>query len=265
MANAPHPLSNRMASTLTGLQRRSNRQRAHLSVLVGIRAVEAAVQGGATLGHVVGTEAALRDARFRALRDTLADTPLYTADADTLNDLAPTATAQGLLATVRLPDLSLNGLWSDAETVLLLDGVQDPGNVGTLIRTAAWFGVDAVLAGPQTAGLFHPAVLRAGMGGHWDVRLARSSDLTDAVTQARRAGFTGYGADMGGTPAQYWHPVRPSLLVVGSEAHGLSPALLDSLDEPVSIEGGASHPATESLNAAVAAGIVMHRWTVAAP
>jgi len=262
---SPSPLSNRMASTFKGLQRRSNRQRADLSVLVGIRAVEAAVQGGASIGHVAGTESALRDARFQALHEALNDVPHYTADANTLNDLAPTATAQGLLATVRMPDLSPDGLWDSAETVLLLDGVQDPGNVGTLIRSAAWFGVDAVVAGPQTAGLFHPSVLRAGMGGHWDVRLARSSDLLDAVAQARRSGFTGYGADLGGTPAQYWHPMRPSLLVVGSEAHGLSPALLDALDEPVSIEGGAAHPATESLNAAVAAGIVMHRWTVAAP
>ena len=261
----PTPLSNRMASTFNGLQRRSNRQRAQLSVLVGIRAVEAAVQGGATLGHVAGTDSALRDTRFQALRDALSGVPLYTADAETLDDLAPTANAQGLLATVRLPDLGLNELWESAETALVLDGVQDPGNVGTLIRTAAWFGVDAVVAGPQTAGLFHPAVLRAGMGGHWDVQLARSSDLGDAVSTARRQGFTGYGADLGGTPAQYWHPVRPSLLVIGSEAHGLSPALLGTLDEPVSVEGSALHPATESLNAAIAAGIVMHRWTVAAP
>lgn len=259
------PLSNRMASTFTGLQRRSNRQRAQLSVLVGIRAIEAAVQGGATLGHVAGTESDLRSTRFQAVRDALTDVPLYTAEADTLDDLAPTATAQGLLATVRLPDLSLSGLWEAAQTALVLDGVQDPGNVGTLIRTAAWFGVDAVVAGPQTAGLFHPSVLRGGMGGHWDVRLARSSDLVDAIAQARRSGFTGYGADMGGTPVQYWHPVQPSLLVVGSEAHGLSPALLGALDEPVSVDGADSHPATESLNAAVAAGIVMHRWTVAAP
>lgn len=262
---SPTPLSNRMASTFKGLQRRPNRQRAQLSVLVGIRAIEAAVQGGAPLGHVAGTESALQNTRFQALSDALTEVPLYTADAETLNDLAPTATAQGLLATVRLPDLSLSGLWEAARTTLVLDGVQDPGNVGTLIRTAAWFGVDAVVAGPQTAGLFHPSVLRAGMGGHWDVRLARSSDLGEAIAQARRSGVTGYGADMGGTPAQYWHPVRPSLLVIGSEAHGLSPALLGALDEPVSVEGSASHPATESLNAAVAAGIVMHRWTVAAP
>lgn len=254
-----------MASTFRSLQTRSNRQRHRLSVLVGIRAVEAAAQGGADLAHVAGTTSALQSTRFRALGDALSDVPHYTADAETLDELAPTATSQGLLATVRLPDLGISGLWDTAQTALLLDGIQDPGNVGTLVRTAAWFGVDAVVAGPGTAGLFHPAVLRAGMGGHWDVQLARTDDLPAALSQARRAGFTGYGADVGGTPARYWHPVQPSLLVVGSEAHGLSPALLDQLDEPVSVGSAGPHPATESLNAAVAAGIVMHRWTVAAP
>lgn len=259
----PSPLSKRMSTTLTSLQSRPNRQRAQLSVLVGIRAVEAAVQGGARIGHVIGTETAFNAPRFRQL--DLPDVPRYIADTDTLDKLAPVASAQGLLATVRISLHNAASVLERATTALLLDGVQDPGNVGTLIRTAAWFGVDAVVAGAQTAGLFHPSVLRAGMGGHWDVALARHDDLSETVALARRAGMTCYGADMGGTPVQYWHPVQPSLLIVGSEAHGLSAARLDAIDEPVSVSGSADHPATESLNVAVASGIVMHRWTVAAP
>ena len=234
-------------------------------MLTGWRLVEAAVQGGADLAHVAATPDQWARPDLQRLLEACPETTRYTADADALNAVAPVATVQGVLATVRIPPMPTEAIWPEAHTALVLDGVQDPGNVGTLIRTAAWFGVNAVVAGPGTAGLFHPAVLRAGMGGHWDLTLARHDALPDAIADARRAGFVCYGADFAGTPVQYWHPVNPSLLVIGSEAHGLSPALLDALDEPVSISGTAERAATESLNAAVAAGIVMHRWTVAAP
>ncbi len=264
MSDAPQPLSNRAASTIKRLQHRRNRTRAGLSVLTGWRSVESAVQGGAELAYVVATPDEWARPDLQQLLEPYPDVTRYSAEPDALNAVAPVATVQGVLATVRIPPLSADTVWTEARTALVLDGVQDPGNVGTLIRTAAWFGLDAVIAGPGTAGLFHPAVLRAGMGGHWDLTLARHDALPDAITEARRAGFTCYGADLAGTPVQYWHPVHPSLLVIGSEAHGLSPALLNALDEPVSISGADDRGATESLNAAVAAGIVMHRWSVGA-
>jgi TrmH family RNA methyltransferase len=150
-------------------------------------------------------------------------------------------------------------------TLLLLDGVQDPGNVGTLLRTGAWFGADAVAAGPGTAGLYGPKVMRAAAGGHWALSLTRTDQPGELLDTLRRSGWGLYGADLQGVPADDWAPQRPSALVLGSEAHGLSPAVLDRLDTPVSLPGAPHRPAAESLNVAVAGGILVYEWLGTSP
>jgi TrmH family RNA methyltransferase len=154
-----------------------------------------------------------------------------------------------------------------AQAVLVLDGVQDPGNAGTALRAAAWFGAGGVLAGPGTAGLYGPKTMRAAMGAHWGLALARTPDLAEALGGLRRAGFALYGADLTGTPARAWQPRTPSALVLGSEAHGLSAPAMDLVGERVALPaaspaGGPARGkrAVESLNVAVAGGILLYEW-----
>jgi TrmH family RNA methyltransferase len=138
--------------------------------------------------------------------------------------------------------------------------VQDPGNVGTLLRTAAWFGASAVIAGPGTAGLYGPKVMRAAAGGHWSLNLARTNSPGVFLDELRKTGCGLYGADLQGVPISAWTPRRPSALVLGSEAHGLSPAVLDRLDSPVAIPRTPHQSSAESLNVAVAGGILIYEW-----
>jgi len=98
------------------------------------------------------------------------------------------------------------------------------------------------------------------MGGLWDVHLAQTPDLPATLARLREHGFTCYGADLHGTPVQTWTPRRPSVLVLGSEAHGLSPGVQACLAERIAIEGAAARAGTESLNVAVAAGILVYAW-----
>ena len=189
--------------------------------------------------------------------------PVFETDADTMAHLTDVATPQGLMAVVerRLhdPDTVPERL-GDTGTALLLDGVQDPGNVGTLLRTAAWFGAQAVVAGPGTAGLYGPKVMRAGAGSHWTLDLARADELGPLLDRLRRHDVSLYGADLQGVQARAWHPTRPSALALGSEAHGLSAVVLDRLDATVALRGAPNRPAAESLNVAVAGGILLYEW-----
>jgi TrmH family RNA methyltransferase len=172
-------------------------------------------------------------------------------------------THQGVLGVVerRLTDpQAIPDRVADDGMVLLLDGVQDPGNAGTILRTAAWFGVDAVVAGPGTAGWYGPKVMRAAAGGHWDATLARTDTPGALLDRLRKAGCALYGADLHGVSARDWAPERPSVLVLGSEAHGLSVAVLDRLDTPVALPGAAHRAGAESLNVAVASGILVYEW-----
>lgn len=258
----PDPLSNRRRRTIASLTRRRYRRKHNQTLLEGPRAVEAAVDGGAPLVDCVVTEEALQNATIGGLLDRL-PVPVYVTDADTMNDLTDVETPQGIIATVRRPLVdaeNLIGVLDSEATLLLLDGVQDPGNVGTLLRTAAWFGADALASGPNTAGLYGPKVMRAAMGGHWALTLTRVDRPGSLLDRLRSAGWALYGADLHGTRVDDWRPERPSVLALGSEAHGLSPAVLDRLDMPVSIPGAPRRPSAESLNVAVAGGILTYKW-----
>jgi TrmH family RNA methyltransferase len=102
--------------------------------------------------------------------------------------------------------------------------------------------------------------MRAATGGHWALRLTRTDAPGPLLDRLRRSGWALYGADLQGVRADAWTPERPSALVLGSEAHGLSPAVLDRLDTPVAIPGAAHRPSAESLNVAVAGGILVYEW-----
>ena len=258
----PSPLSTRRRKAIARLTRRRGRRKHNQTLIEGPRALDSALAADAPLVDCVITEDALDAPQIQSLLSRL-DVPVYTTDADTMATLTDVRSPQGLVATVErrlVPPDTLPDRLTDDGTALLLDGVQDPGNVGTLLRTAAWFGADAVAAGPGTAGLYGPKVMRAATGGHWALTLTRTDDLGPLLDALRRIGSALYGADLEGVRADTWTPRRPSALVLGSEAHGLSPTVLDRLDTPVSVPGAAGRPAAESLNVAVAGGILVYEW-----
>ena len=258
----PDPLSNRRRKAIAALTRRRGRRQHNQTLIEGPRALASALDAGAPLVDCVVTKAALDDPEVQSLLDRLS-VPVSVTDAETMETLTDVQTPQGIVAVVERRLMEPDDLLPQLEaepTLLLLDGVQDPGNVGTLVRTAAWFGASGVVAGPGTAGLYGPKVMRAATGGHWSLALARTEAPGPLLDRLRRTGWGLYGADLQGVQADEWTPRRPSALVLGSEAHGLSPAVLDRLDTPVSIPGAPHRPAAESLNVAVAGGILIYEW-----
>jgi RNA methyltransferase, TrmH family len=134
---------------------------------------------------------------------------------------------------------------------LALDGVQDAGNVGTLLRIADWFGFARVLLSPDSADLFHQKVINASMGSFVRV-VVHAADLADALATVPLQ-VPIIGCDLAGRDVQELMPCTDAVVVIGSEGRGLSDAVIKRVTDRVTIPrfGGA-----ESLNAAVAAGIV---------
>lgn len=132
---------------------------------------------------------------------------------------------------------------------LALDGIQDPGNVGTLLRVADWFGLDRVLLSPDSADLFSQKVINASMGSFARVTV-HTAPLAEALAGVKAPVL---GCDLAGDDVHTLKPMRDAVIVVGSEGRGLSPAVQALVTQRVTIprSGGA-----ESLNAAVAAAIV---------
>lgn len=148
---------------------------------------------------------------------------------------------------------------SEAETssslFVLLDGVQDPANVGAIVRCAEAFGVAGVVATPDCAFPFSPRALRASAGSALRVPIAARVAQPEAIAWARSFGAILAGAEAhGGEPPGRAAKVRPLVLVVGSEGHGISPGIEAALDRRLTLPLGGS---VESLNAAVAAGLLL--------
>ena len=150
-------------------------------------------------------------------------------------------------------DLKKGGLY------LLLDGVKDPGNMGTIIRTADAAGFDGVLLSPECADLFSPKVLRSTMGSIFRLGFSFPKSLPDALTQLKKDGFSVLSSQLDGDPFYERKNIGSSfVLVIGNEGNGITDEVKAVATHRLCLpmRGGA-----ESLNAAVAAGIMMYDLT----
>ena len=162
-----------------------------------------------------------------------------------------TKTPQGIAAVLRIQPRPLSG-----RRFIALDGLQDPGNVGTILRTADAAGFDGVLLSPDCADVFSPKVLRATMGSIFRVGLAFPPDLAFRLSELKTEGFSVLSSQLDGTPFYDRENVMERLvLVVGNEGNGVSEAVRQVATHHLCLpmRGGA-----ESLNAAIAAGIMMY-------
>lgn len=177
--------------------------------------------------------------------------PVYELPAHVLAAVCDTKTPQGIAAVVRMKEQSALG-----KHIVVLDGVQDPGNVGTIIRTADAAGLDGVLLSTQCADVFSPKVLRATMGSIFRMNLRTTDDLPGELTKLREKGYSILSSQLDGTPFYEREKVAEQFaLVIGNEGNGVSEQVQQTATHRVRLpmRGGA-----ESLNAAIAAAIMMY-------
>jgi len=160
-----------------------------------------------------------------------------------------------VLAVVKYPEPS-NINFNEENLVLLLDNVNDPGNLGTIIRTADWFGVKQIIASESTVDLFNPKVIQSSMGAVYRIQYHRLN-LTEVCDDLRSNGFRILGADLDGKNVHTTLIDAKTALMMGSESHGISSQLKELLDDAITIP---QFGQTESLNVAMAAGIIMSHY-----
>lgn len=177
------------------------------------------------------------------------DTTFESISAPEMERISHFPTPSAVLAVGRIERTALAAGELGGGFTLALDGIQDPGNVGTLLRIADWFGFDRVLLSPDCADLFSQKVINASMGSFARMRVI-TTELAPALAAA---GVPVLGCDLDGRPLREVPAPPAAVVVIGSEGRGLSAAVAAVLSERITIprRGGA-----ESLNAGVAAGIV---------
>jgi len=166
-------------------------------------------------------------------------------------------TPPGILAVVKIP--KQGDINTQSRYVLALDGIANPGNMGTLIRTAEWFGIRDVVCSSDCVELWNPKVVQATMGSLFRVKVW-STDLVAYLRNAKNEGKAVYGALLEGKNLFQLKEKPEGIIVVGSESHGIRADVLPCVTHPITIPhvGGSE---TESLNAAVAGAIIMAEMT----
>ena len=167
---------------------------------------------------------------------------------------AETDSPQGVLAIAEIPQRTLDGLASATLTLLVLDAVQDPGNVGTIVRTAAALGATATVALPGTVDLWNAKVVRSGMGAHFHHPCLHCT-ADGLFTFLEREHVPLWGADARGAPLGAQRRPPRLAIAVGNEGSGLTSATRDRASALVALPIASE---VESLNVAVATGILLH-------
>lgn len=239
------------------LQRRKGREKHSLFVAEGVRSVEELLRSGLKIRGALVTSQLAHALHGKMLRNHLDDSKVNVVEVTEkdFETAAETESPQGVLAIAEIPDRSLNTLDIANECrVVLLDAVQDPGNVGTIVRTAAALGAAATIALEGTVDLWNPKVVRSSMGAQFK-HAAFHAPWTNVCDFLGKEGFQLWAADARGESLARDRAVRRLAIVVGNEGSGLNPEIRARADKVVSLPIAAG---VESLNVAVATGIILY-------
>ena len=268
------PLSKARRSRIADLATRTGRERHGRFLLEGPRAIEDALRRGLALDCLVASTDGEADvARWIAAGLVPESTALYRAERGELERLADTTTPQGVLAVGALPPAGLDALpepggaegAARGAPLLLVDGVQDPGNLGTLLRTLAAVGGRIAICCVGTVDPFNPKALRGSAGTALSLSIARGIEREAAVGWCAERGVSIVALAVGGSdlfaaplfaaPAASAIPEGPVALAIGNEAAGLSPEIERAARV---VAGIPMEPGVESLSAAIAGSVALY-------
>ncbi|HEX2167895.1 MAG TPA: RNA methyltransferase [Longimicrobiales bacterium] len=249
-------LSRAQASRLRALHRRKGREESGEFLVEGIRQVEDLI-ASPVVPRLALLSPSLEDtprgqALLARLREAVATVEVTESE---LAQLATTETTQGVLVVASIPRLALDDVAvDDRSLIIVLDAVQDPGNFGTIVRSADAFGAATIVALPGTVDPWNPKAVRSAAGSSLRIPIIETQ-LDPLLMHLRHHAVRLLGADMNGMAVEEAVRAGPVALALGNEGAGLSDTVRAACDELVSVPIGG---AADSLNVGVAAGILMY-------
>lgn len=232
------------------LRRSKERREAGAFVAEGVRLVEEAAKGDWKFEIVLYDETLSERGKLQVEGLRLRGVDVEEVSASVMKSLSDTESPQGILAVLKF---SQSPVSNPLNFILIPDQIRDPGNLGTLLRSAAASGVQAVLIPPETTDAFSPKVLRSGMGAHFRLPI-RSMGWEEIEKTVKSDALNVYVADMNGASCWEMDLRQPIALIVGNEAEGASESARKLADGKISIPMSGE---TESLNAGVAGSVLM--------
>jgi TrmH family RNA methyltransferase len=236
------PISKAIIKKIKSLHQAKFRKVENAFFVEGKKSVEEALQSGWKVLYAYTTESNLSSGNMELI------TELEMAQISSLS------TPSNFLAVMEIPQMALA---ENSNKVLYLDGVRDPGNLGTILRTADWLGWKNVVLSNDCVELWNPKVIQSTMGSIFKVNVI-SDEAGTWLTEAHSKGSKIYGADLNGTSIKQELPQFPLVMILGSESHGIRNAAKEFIQQYITIPSSGN---AESLNVAIAGSIIMYQWS----
>lgn len=224
----------------------------------GIRFVDEAIKGNAEIVKVLVSE---KLEEINGGKDILSRIQALNYETFFLTDklfkeISDTENPQGILAIIKIKVYELSELFIDGNFYIMLDSIQDPGNMGTIIRTADAAGAAGIIVSKGCVDIYNPKVLRATMGSIFHIPICFYVDAAELIATLKAKGIKVFASHLKGSSNYFEHVMRENIvLVIGNEANGISDEIVSLADVLVKIPMPGR---SESLNASVAAGLLMY-------
>lgn len=193
---------------------------------------------------------------FSKHKDLFQDVSFELVSEHIMNTITDTKTPQGVVSLVKRFHYSLEEVISGKKPLIMaLENLQDPGNLGTILRTSEGAGVTGILMSKETVDVYNPKVVRATMGSIFRMPFVYVEDLTEEINKLNCHGFETYSAHLQGKNFYDYDYTYPTIFCIGNEGNGLSDALTDATKSKIKIP---MMGRVESLNAATASTVLMY-------
>lgn len=247
-------ISKNRIAFLRSLQQKKNRRELNLFTAEGTKTVLELLNSGLTAELVVAAPEWLEQNSAIVKKAQTTEE----ADAKDLERISSLSTAPDVLAVFQIPEQTLKAPDILNGCTLAADGIRDPGNLGTLIRIADWFGIERVLCSTDTAEVWNPKTVQASMGSLARVQTAEVNlpELLSEIKSTSNGQLPVYGAFLSGTSVYETSFTQNGIIIIGSESHGISDAVKEMVSHQITIPSFSKGRGAESLNAGVAAGII---------
>ncbi len=252
-------VSSNYLKKLRGLRQKKHREQQKLFIAEGVRLCEEALKSTVQIDALIFNPGQVAGERIRNIlqRAGKKNIPIYQASAKDFSSISETETPQGIAFLVQQPSWDLDTITGRKKCLLLgLDAIQDPGNLGTILRTAEWFGVDGVLLGKGCVDLFNAKVIRSSMSAIFHLPAFENIVLDEYLQELKKRAYRIIGTKAErGSEARAGQMADKKIIIMGNEANGLTTNVAAQVDDWITISGKGKG---ESLNVAVASGIILY-------
>lgn len=248
---------NPLIKEIKGLNRKKNRWKNRLFIIEGIKIIEEAIINEIKINHILFSDSFLDSEEGSNFYDNIKNRDNIVKVSDSLfNSISDTENPQGIMAICKFNIRNLCDIGHLNESaILFLDGIQDPGNMGTIIRTADAFNIDGIILGEGCVDPYNLKVVRSTMGSIFRLPLYISDNSIESIIELKNKGFDILATSLEGGAIYNSDFNKKFLCVIGNEANGVDPRILDMADRCIKIPMPGN---AESLNAGVAASIIMY-------